>query len=383
MLFAFESIRRLQAVLSLLLCTVVVSSACRDSAGRERAMVGDVLWRAEPGIEGPFEWFGIPAAAGDRVFMDVGNSIKAFESSTGRELWSTAIRSDLAPETQNLVVQSGVVIASDMFAIIALDQESGAIRWKVAPNDSIIQSYGVADAQAYYTGTRGAFVYALQLSTGAKLWEVDLRTDWISGNVIGFDVSGDTLAVSGIFRRDRLNLRPEAFVVALDRRDGRVFWRFESTTKQSGVYSAPLITDRLVLLPDVLQKAMFALDRNTGQVRWTVPTDPAYGGPADVPDVRDGVAYFGAHDKYVYAVDLETGSVKWKTRINSSVDQVVICGNYVFASNQGANILDRATGRWVREVVAGDEDFLTSGWAVAGKRIFASGMVAVYALSCE
>ncbi len=365
------------------MAALIALMACQDSSGARPTTVGDVLWRVEPGIVAPFEWWGIPATAGERVFMDVGNSIKAFDASTGDELWSTVVRANPTPETENLVVQSGLVIAADRSGIVALDQASGVTRWRVTPNDSFIQSAGAADAEAYYTGTRGAFVYALHLATGAKLWEVDLRTDWISGNVIGLAVSGNMLAVSGILRRDPSTQIPQAFVAALGPRDGRVLWRFETTSGPHGVYSAPAITDKLILLPDVLQREMIALDRQDGSVRWRAKTDEYYGGPGSVPDVQAGVVYFGAHDSHVYAVDLETGALKWRTKITSTVDQVVICGNYVFASNQGANILDRATGRRVREVVAGDEDFLTSGWAVAGKRIFASGMVAVYALSCE
>lgn len=378
----FATCRCRLPMLPALFVAAATFSACHDSAGTDGAKVGDVLWRVEPGIQDAFEWFGIPAAADGRVFMDVGNSVKAFEAETGRELWSTVIRQHPAPDSHNLVTQGGLVIASDPRAIVALDQGSGVTRWRVTPNDSLIQSYGTADSRAFYTGTRGAFVYALDLSTGTELWKKDLRTDWIAGNVIGIAVSGDTLAVSGILRRDPTTLVPQAFLVTLDRRDGRELWRYESSTGGHGVYAAPAFTRELVLLPDVLQKALLALDRRTGTVRWIFPTDPDWGGPAGVPVVRDEIAYFGSHDGHVYAVDLKSGAQRWKARSSTSVDGVVMCGEYVFASFQGANIFNVVSGRKVREVVDGPDDFLTTQFVTLGNRVFGSGTVAVYALSC-
>ena len=366
----------------------VMAAACRDPAGRdprrETLKVGDVIWRVEPGIYWPFEWWGIPAIADGRVFVDVGNSMKAFDTNDGREIWSSVVRPGPSPESQNIVAQSGLAIISDRLAVVALDQLSGAQRWKVTPNDSLMQSFGVADADAYYIGTRGGFVYALRLSSGAELWEVDLKqTHWLNGNVIGMALSGDTLAVSGILKIDSTTYLPQAFVIALDRRNGKELWRYESTSSGHGVYSSPTITDEFVLLPDVLQKKMIALDRSNGTVRWTIDTPKDWGGPGSEPFTRDGVVYFGDHGGNVYAADLQTGAVKWSTYVHHTVDHVVLCGNYVFASTQGGSILDPVTGKWIRDVIVGPEDFLTSHWAVSGNRIFASGMVAVYALSCS
>lgn len=373
---------------ALLTSVVIAVSACHDPAGGDRTRpgalaVGDVVWRVEPGIASAAQWWGIPATAEARLFIDVGNSIKAFATEDGRELWSTVVRPGRIPESQNLIAQSGLVLVSDNLAVVALDQATGTERWKVTPNDSLMQSFGAADAAAYYIGTRGGYVYALALSSGATLWEVDLKqSHWLAGNVIGMALSGDTLAVSGVLKIDPATYLPQAFVIALDRRDGKELWRYESTTGAHGVYSSPTMTDKLVLLPDVLQKKMIALDRSNGSVRWVANTAWDWGGPGSEPFVRDGVVYFGNHGGNVYAVDLETGAIKWTTYVHNFVDHVVLCGNHVFASTHGGSILEPATGKWIRDVVTGREDFLTSHWAVSGNRIFASGMVAVYALSC-
>ena len=371
--------------LPLAMLALTCLAGCQDAVGRPRPLVGDILWRVEPGLREPYQWHGMPAVAGERVFFDVVEAIKAFDVHTGRELWSTVIRPEPRARSRSLVAQNNLVIASDPFGIVAFDQESGAIRWRVAPNDSLIQSQGAADSRAYYTGTRGGQVYALDIATGAILWGADMRTgtDWLASNIIGIAVSGDTLAITGIFRTDPADYRPQGFIAAADRRDGRLLWRYETAAEFGSSFSSKAaITAELVLQADAVQRQMIALDRYTGAVRWIVSTDSYWGGPGAVPNVQDNVVYFGTHGGVAYAVDVPSGTVKWISDTKHTIEDVIPCGNYVFANNQAATVLDKRTGKQLRLVVAGEEDFLTSGFVVSGNRLFASGMVAVYALSC-
>ena len=379
-----ESVRRASLRLPLIASCMVSAFGCHDSSGRERPGVGDVLWRADAGISTPLSWMGIPATAGNRVFIDVGNSVKAFDTTNGKELWSTVVRSHVAPESNDILVRNGQVLVSDQYAIVALDEESGATRWSVAPNDSLIHAYSAADSRVYYTGTRGGFIFALDIATGATLWEKSLgEADWLGSTIIGFGVSGDTLAVSGLYRTDPRTTLPQFFLLAMNRQDGRELWRYKSDTGYHMMETPPVITDEFFLISDVLQRSVLAFDRLNGTIRWRAATDPLWGGPSIQSFVHKDMVYFGAHDGSVYAVALATGAQKWRTNTGSSVDHVVVCGNHVFASNQGASILDIRTGRQIRDVVAGEQDFLTSHFAVAGDRVFASGTRAVYALSCR
>lgn len=281
-------------------------------------------------------------------------------------------------------MSAGLVLVSEPTGIIALDAVTGAFRWKVSPDDSIIQSFGAADGKAYYTGTRGQKVHALALPGGAVLWSNDLtRPDWLKANVVGLAVSGDTVYATGIIRRTTAIVPRDIFIVALDRNNGRELWRYE--TGNGGdhvVYSAPLITPQFVIMPDERERVVFALDRQTGSRRWSVYTDSSWGGPGPIPSVSGSVVYFGSSDQYVYAVSLATGALIWKTKTVASVTHVAACGDYLFANNQGAVILNRHTGQFVREVVAGADDFVTSHFLVLEDRVIVSGTEAIYALAC-
>lgn len=361
----------------------IVSSACDKPVHDNPPRGGDILWRVPLVAETP-EWFGIPAALDSRVFIDVENSLRAYDVSSGRLLWSTPVRAVSVPESRNLVVSAGLVLASDPTGVIAVDAATGAHRWTVSPDDSIIQSFGAADDRAYYIGTRGQKVHALSLPSGSVVWSTDLtRSDWFKANVIGVAVSGDTVYASGIIRRTTAILPRDIFIVALDRNSGRELWRYE--TRYGGdhvVYAAPLITSQFVIIPDERERVVFALDRWTGVRRWGVYTDSLYGGPGPVPSVAEGAVYFGSADKYIYAVTLATGSLIWKTKTVASLRHVVACGNHVFGDNQGVEILDRSTGKLIREVVAGEDDFPSSHFLVLGDRVVIAGIAAIYAIRC-
>ena len=84
----------------------------------------------------------------------------------------------------------------------------------------------------------------------------------------------------------------------------------------------------------------------------------------------------------VFALDLGTGRVLWKTRpaMGSSVCHAV-CGNAVFNNLQALGIVDRHTGRLLGLLFAEDER-PTSGFAVHEDRIFFLTREAAYALKC-
>lgn len=358
-------------------------TACDKPVRDEPSRAGDVIWRV-PLVAESYEWLGIPAAQGNLVFIDVQNSIRAYEVESGRQAWSTPVRTVLVPESRNLAVSAGLVLVADPTGVIALDALTGNYRWKVSPDDSIIQSFGAADKDSYYVGTRGQNVHALTLPTGTVAWSTHLSgPDWVKANVIGVAVSGDTVYASGIIRRTAGIVPRDIFIAALDRHSGRELWRYETNYGGDHVlYAAPLITPDLVIVPDERERVVFALDRWTGTRRWGVYTDSLWGGPGPIPFVRDGVMYFGSSDQYIYAVSLATGTLIWKTRTVASIRHVVACGDYVFGDNQGIEILDRQTGRKLREVVASPKDFPSSHFIVLGDRVVIAGIVAIYAIRC-
>jgi outer membrane protein assembly factor BamB len=118
--------------------------------------------------------------------------------------------------------------------------------------------------------------------------------------------------------------------------------------------------------PALYNNYVYAIDANSGAVRWKVNvssdvfTSPQYGGPYDLgvlgtPTVADGVVYVGARDGKLYALDAATGARRWtfdapaSTFINgflSDANQPFVAQGVVYeAIHNLLYALDARTGR--------------------------------------
>ena len=240
---------------------VLAAAGCSEILGHDGPSVGDVLWR-QAVVTVPHHWFGLPATDGDRVFFDVGNSVKAFDLESGHEQWSTPIRERLTAESQGIVHHGSlIVVVAEQRDIIAMDARTGQIRWRTRVDTSLNQTLGALDDRAFYTGTRSATVYAVDRENGSTLWSTWLGATWVNGNVLGHAVSGDTVFAGGWFRTVTTNLPYRAFVVALSRRNGKEIWRYESPpAPTSRAFETPLVLADGTLFP---YTTLFRSDRKS------------------------------------------------------------------------------------------------------------------------
>jgi outer membrane protein assembly factor BamB len=85
----------------------------------------------------------------------------------------------------------------------------------------------------------------------------------------------------------------------------------------------------------------------------------------------------------VYAVELETGRVLWKTKTRASNHSFAVCGDRIFVNWLGLSVLDRRTGRTLYQSDEEATEYPTSGFAVDGSRVFVLGNRAAYAYRCR
>ncbi len=116
---------------------------------------------------------------------------------------------------------------------------------------------------------------------------------------------------------------------------------------------------------------LYAFDPQTGQQLWYVPVDTYI---QDAPTYVDGVVYVGDATGYVYAVDVETGSIKpgWPFQAESAVwaSLLVVDGRvYVASMDHHLYCLDAESGQviWDQEV----------GGAMAASPILEDGILYV------
>lgn len=362
----------------------VSATACRAPTRGEVRGRGRILWSVpltEPSGSG---WPGIPAVVGPTAYIETSNTVLALDVGSGARRWQTVIKSATVPSAANIAAAGGALFVAETADVVSLDAGSGAIRWRFTPDAQAVVAQTAADDHAAYIGTRSHKVYALDEASGQPLWTTDIGADWpYFGIVTGLTISGDTV-YAGATKRLTVNGDSSVGVIAgLDRRTGLLLFRYQApqSVAASSVSSAPVVSGTLLLASD-LGGAFYAIDRFALRERWRVTSPPGTFGPFASPTVRDGRVYVGSNDTYVYASDLATGAVAWRTPTQASIHASAVCGPTVFANNQAVFAIDTA-GHVVSTTFDDDPNEIpTSGFAVAADRVIVSGLHGVYAMAC-
>lgn len=177
--------------------------------------------------------YSVPAASGDTLFVaDRGGFASAINAHTGAEYWQVELGEDLfAPTLADGVVIFGGRSRSDLGVlgeghVFALDRATGAERWRrLIPDDAAVPfsggvvNGGVVSGSRVFVGSYNANAYALDLTTGAVLWEHDGGTP----NVDAFNWRPVVIGSDAVFLRDN------GLLVALDQASGAVSWEADLT----------------------------------------------------------------------------------------------------------------------------------------------------------
>ncbi len=211
---------------------------------------GGLVWQVRPG--GPLR--GAPTVSGDTLYVvSQDNQIYSLNTSDGKTKWSNAAALEIAGVfgTGSPAVAQGTVVAGfSSGELNAYRYENGrqvwqdalartSIRTSVASLSDIDANAVIDGGQVFAIGQGGRMV-ALELSTGQRLWEVNIAgisTPWVAGDWI-FVVTDD------------------AKLIAVARATGRVRWinqlpRFEREKARRGQisYKGPVLAGgRLILV---------------------------------------------------------------------------------------------------------------------------------------
>lgn len=110
---------------------------------------------------------------------------------------------------------------------------------------------------------------------------------------------------------------------ALDKNDGTPVWIYDITADRAAEFHGdPLISDDVVFIgTDGNAGYVYALDRETGELRWKSPADELIAGspgyPTDILQAGTHLYTVGIGD-YVVAIDRRDGTAKWKFSSSAS-----------------------------------------------------------------
>jgi len=371
----------------------MVVSATFDDNGKGGSAIhalrkgdGSVAWRFS--VANPIK-NNLALWEGTLLGCDVLGNLYAIEASTGRVVWSKALRDkELHPVyTQGVTVHNGVVYAGHGHYLTALKVSTGEVVWKntawrggvcTVASAVVEPESGVLLTAAYWTGR-----FAHNAVTGELLWAkkdddtriADNSPVYFKGRFFyaspGFimevdPLSGNELVKHKINYTINNNSRPvvtdKLFIVgttdkgvaAFDRENGyKELWNFK--TNPGIIYTAPYTKDFQMTVESGAFLDRVAISgeslRNGGDIS---KSGSVVGGVASsVGDGRVGgergvapgngeyeeVLYFGANDGYLYSVNARSGVFRWRINLGAPVlGNIVVSDGVLYASDFAGNV---------------------------------------------
>lgn len=272
--------------------------------------------------------------------------------------------------------------------LVALNRSDGALRWLSPLHDERIAGKPAPDNPTFnhrvaiplrldgviYAGSSDGGLYAIDATTGAKLWRHDAKAPIFSG--IGL-LGTDTLMFGTM----------DGSVVLLDRRTQVETLRVKTG---GGVVTTPVVTAGTLIVGS-RDYLLYGFRVSDGALAWK----HAYwfSWIESTPGVRDGLIYIGASDySRVTALDPATGLARWATAVHGmNWGSPLVTADRVFAGTAAQNIpgtaihhtggivaLDRATGAVLWQLVTPEPPVDSFGGyagtlALAGDRVIAAG----------
>jgi outer membrane protein assembly factor BamB len=215
----------------------------------------------------------------------------------------------LTPSTQNIadpmdlflsspaVFNGRVYFGSSDGNVYALDARTGILQWEFATKDVVHASPAIA-SNSVYIGSWDSYLYALDAETGQERWRFKAGEDPVTHNQVGFQSSA--AVVDGTVY---VGCR-DGHVYAVDASTGNKKWEY--STSQSWVNGTPAIRDGVVYAGTSDTHRFQALDAKTGRMRFTFDAKALIFGSAAL---AGDLAYVGAFNGRLYAIDAKTGKV--------------------------------------------------------------------------
>ena len=233
--------------------------------------------------------YGQPAVLDGKVYFGGYDGVLYALTQDGGGLWDREV-GDISPIVGGPAVADGkVMIGSSDGSLYAFDAEDGSLEWTF-PTGNRVWSTPVAEDGVVYFGSLDHNVYALDVVDGKEKWRF-----FAGGGVTARPLLHDGRVYIGSFT---------SVFYALDAETGAVVWRFDGA--DSWFWGGAAVGGDLVFAPS-LDGNVYALDRGSGELAWSLPTK---GGVIGAPAVVSGRLVAGSSDGRVWLRELGGGDVR-------------------------------------------------------------------------
>jgi len=313
------------------------------------------LWKYRTG-----HFPGAPAVVDGVVFVgSYDNKTYALNASTGDEIWSRKLGGNV---WHSPAVAYGMVFVNcGDNRTYALDAATGELVWSYETGDYRVvgSSPAVAYGMVFIAASKTRFppqprapakVYALNASTGAKIWSYMIDDQVFCSPAVA---EGKVYIGSN-----------DANVYALDAYTGNKLWSYQTGRL---VQSDPAVAYGLVFIGSGDNRT-YALNATTGELIWNYTTGD---GVHSAPAVADGKVFFGSLDKTIYALNASTGELIWSYETDGWVFQLAIAYGKLFVSSADYNVYCFGEGEVLAPEEGGGGFPLWAFWIIAGVAVAA------------
>ncbi|HPF25684.1 MAG TPA: outer membrane protein assembly factor BamB [Steroidobacteraceae bacterium] len=298
------------------------------------------LWSASVGGSDEVLRLGLGIAVqGERLYA-AGHSgeVAAFELATGRSVWRTRTKADLAGATG--ANADLVVVGSSEGEVIALAAADGAIRWRTKVRGEILAAPAVG-AETVVVRTVDGRLRGLSASDGAQIWETEEQVPRLSLRGTAPPTLARDLVIAGF---------DNGKVLAVGLADGDTIWETPVSAPTGrtelerlvDIDAAAKVADDDVFVAGFQGRAaMLALD--SGQIWWTRDVSSYRG-----VDIDDNAMYVAAANGELLALQRRTGVELWRQDMLKfrRLSAPVVVGEFVAVADLDGYMhwFDRATG---------------------------------------
>ena len=217
--------------------------------------------------------------------------------------------------------------------LVALDIETGALRWKYDPPEGVWERAYAGDGHRVFVGVGGGQLVALDVQTGQVRWTRELAIDVQVPPL----VDGEVLYVPTTFVGPGLDSDPggRARLFALSTVDGRELWSFETGNyilqtpflHEDVVYVAGVYHDSTHAVDEGGHTRLYALSAADGAVRWTYESEDGF--PKSLY-ATDTVVMFIGYQDFVSGVDAVSGELRWRKDTGNWVPALAGLDNTIY-----------------------------------------------------
>jgi len=281
-----------------------------------------------------------PALAnGTLFFNDRDNNLYALQAAGGKLLWKKQLGKTLAYDwgfdyyvASPLVVNNTIYTGSGDGNLYALNAQTGNILWQYNTH-AIIRSTPAFDKGRLFIGDYNGNVYNIDAATGKQGWVFKGNGDTMRNEDYGFDrkailatpAVADNIVVVG----DRAG-----YLYALNETTGEKLWQFDYVI--TWIISSVAIKDSVVVTGTSDGAFINALKLHTGKELWRFQTTaPVWASPI----INNNIVICPGNDGIIYGLDLYKGSELWRYSIGDRYfSSPVIAGNKLYAANDDGNL---------------------------------------------